>query len=72
MTLQLRVELSKLNFHTFKHNFREILNPLCAINDSVEGMEHYSLLSRAYDVFRRDLLSSVNAILLPYGIMKSC
>ena len=26
---QLRVGLSKLNFHKFKHNFRDTLNPLC-------------------------------------------
>ena len=65
---QLRVGLSKLNFHKFKHNFRETLNPLCAINDGVEDTEHYFLLCHAYDVFRNDLLNSVNAILLPSGI----
>ena len=66
---QLRVGLSKLNFHKFKHNFRETLNPLCAINDDVEEAEHYFLLCHAYDEFRNDLLNSVNAILLPYGII---
>ena len=66
---QLRVGLSKLNFHKFKHNFRKTLNPLCAINDGVEDMEHYFLLCHAYDVFRHDFLSSLNAILLPFGII---
>ena len=66
---QLRVGLSKLNFHKFVHNVRETLNPLCAINDSVDDTEHYFLLCHAYDVFRHDLLSSVNAILLPYDII---
>ena len=28
---QLKVGLSKLNFHKFKHNFREALNPKCAL-----------------------------------------
>ena len=65
----LRVGLSKLNFHKFKHNFRETLNPLCAINEGVEDTEHYFLLCHTYDVFRHDLLSSVNAILLLYGII---
>ena len=55
--------------HKFKHNFRETLNPLCAINDGVEDTEHYFLLCHAYDVFRHALLSSVNVILLPYGII---
>ena len=45
------------------------MNPLCAINDGVEDAEHYFLPCHAYDVFRHDLLSSVNAILLPYGII---
>ena len=67
---QLRVGLSKLNFHKFKCNFRETLNPLCAIKDGAEETEHYFLLCHAYDAFRRDLLSSVNAILLPHGIIR--
>ena len=45
------------------------MNPLCAINDGVEDTEHYFLLCHAYDVFRHDLLSSVNAIVLPYDII---
>ena len=65
---QLRVGLSKLNFHKFKHTFRETLNPLCAIKDGVEDTEHYFLLCHTYYVFRNDLLNSVNAILLPSGI----
>ena len=46
------------------------MNPLCAINDGVEDKEHYFILCHAYDVFRRDRLSSVNAILLPHGIIR--
>ena len=42
---------------------------LCVINDGVEDTEHYFLLFHAYDVFRHDLLSSVNAIFMPYGII---
>ena len=45
------------------------MNLLCAINDGVEDTEHYFLLCHVYDVFRNDLLNSVNAILLPYGII---
>ena len=39
-----------------------------ALGKSVEDTEHYFLLCHAYDVFRNDLLNSVNAILLPSGI----
>ena len=66
---QLRVGLSKLNIHKFKHNFRETLNPLCVINDGVEDTKHYFLLCHTYDVFRRDLLNSVNTTMLSYGII---
>ena len=65
---QLRVGLSKLNFHKFKHNFSDTLNPLCVINDGIEDTEHFLLLCHAYDIHRRDLLDSVNAILRPYGL----
>ena len=66
---QLRVGLSKLNFHKFKHNFSETsVNPLCPINDGVEDTEHFLLLCHAYDEERRDLLSSVNAILRHHGL----
>ena len=65
---QLRVGLSKLNFHKFKHNFSDTLNPLCLINDGIEDTEHFLLLCHAYDIHRRDLLDSVNAILRPYGL----
>ena len=65
----LRVGLSKLNFHKFKHNFRDTLNPLCPTNDGVEDTEHYFLLCRTYDANRLDLLNSVNAILLPHGLI---
>lgn len=68
---KLRVGLSQLNSNKYKHNLNEHLNPLCTINDDVEDMEHYFLLFRAYDIIRHDLLSSVNAILLPNGICLS-
>ena len=60
--------LSKLNFHKFKHNFSNTLNPLCPINDGIEDTEHFLLLCHAYDQERRDLLNSVNAILRPHGL----
>ena len=49
MSTQLRVGLSKQNFHKFQHNFRDTLNPLCIINHGIEDTEHYFLLCYAYD-----------------------
>ena len=66
---QLRVGLSKLNFHKFKHNFSDTLNPLCPIDDGVEDTEHFLLLCHAYDEERLDLLNSVNAILHHHGLI---
>ena len=65
---QLHVGLSMLNFHKFKHNFSDTLNPLCPINDGIEDTEHFLLLCHAYDQERRDLLNSVNATLRPHGL----
>ena len=33
--LQIRVGHSKLNFHKFEHNFRDIINPMCPTNDGI-------------------------------------
>ena len=59
---QLLVGLSKLNYHKYRHNFRDTFNPLCPANDGVEDTEHFLLLLLLLS--RSDLLSSVNAILV--------
>ena len=65
---QLRIGLSKLNYHKFKHNFRDNSNPLCLVNDGVEDKEHFLLLCCAYNIHRCNLLDSVNTILSPPGL----
>ena len=65
---QLRVGLSKLNSHKFRHNFRETINPMCPSNDGIEDTEHYLLLCRSYVGLRCDLLASVAAILQLYSL----
>ena len=47
---QLRVGLSKLNFHNFKHNFRDTINPMCPTNDGIEDTEHFLLLCPSFDL----------------------
>ena len=64
---QLRVGLSTLNYHKFKHNLWNTLNPLCPINDDIENTGLYFLLCRACCTIRRDLLTCVNDILYQYG-----
>ena len=38
---QIRVGLSKLDFHKFKHNFRDTINPMCPTNDGIEDTEQF-------------------------------
>ena len=61
---QLRVGLSKLCFHNFRHNFRDSINPMCPSND---GTEHFLLLCLSVEVERRNLLTRVFEFLRPYG-----
>ena len=65
---QLRVGLSMLNLHKFRHNFRDTLNPMCPSNDGVEDTEHFLLHCHSYDACRTDLLDSVNSTLQPYDL----
>ena len=39
------------------------LDPLCLINDCVNGTENFLLICHTYDEDRRDILNSVDAIL---------
>ena len=64
---QLRVGLSKLNFHKFKHNFRDTINPMCPTNAGIEDTEHFLLLCPSFAVPRRCLLAGVFALLRPFG-----
>ena len=64
---QLRVGLSKLNFHKFKHNFRDTINPICPSNDGIEDTEHFLLLCPSFQESRRDLLADVSFLLQPLG-----
>ena len=68
---QLRVGLSKLKFHKFKHNFRDTINPLCPSNDGIEDTEHFLLLCPSFAVPRRGLLTGVLALLRPYGYVNN-
>ena len=60
---QLRVGRSKLHFHKFKHNFRDIVNLMCPTGDGIEDTEHLLLLCPSLDVQRQDLLAGVVKLL---------
>ena len=62
---QLRVGFSKLNFHKFKHNFRDTINPMCPTSDGVEDTEHFLFLCPFFDDPRRGLLAGIEQLLRP-------
>ena len=64
---QLRVGLSKLNIHKFKHNFRDTINPMCPTSDGIEDTEHFLLLCPSFDLQRRDLLAGIVELLRPFA-----
>ena len=64
---QLRVGLSKLNFHKFRHNFKDTINPMCPTNDGVEDTEHFLLLCPSFVVQRQNLLAEIFPLLRPFG-----
>ena len=66
---QLRVGLSALSFHKFRHNFNDTLNPPCPINDGSEDTEHFLLHCQLFHLERNTLLSLVRPELLLNGIL---
>ena len=63
---QYRVGLSKLNFHKFKHNFRDTLNPMCPTSDGIEDTEHFLLLCPSFDAQLRDLVAGIVELIRPF------
>ena len=68
---QLRLGLSKLNFHKFKHNVKDTINPMCPVNDGVEDAEHFMLLCNSFNEHRHNLLTGVNDVLAAYEFSDS-
>ena len=64
---QLRVGLSKLNYHKFKHNFVDTMSPMCPANDGIEDTEHFLLLCHSFNNNRRSLLAGVNEVFKAVG-----
>ena len=60
---RLRLGLSHLNEHKFRHNFKDCLNPLCSCSPEVETVTHYFLHCHYYNIIRRTLLDTVNEII---------
>ena len=65
---QLRVGLSSLREHRFRHNFFDTNDPMCLSNDGIENTVCYTLLCQEYTVHRPALLCKVTPICASYGV----
>ena len=63
--------LIKLNFHKFKHDFKDTINPMCRVNDGIEDTEHFLLLCNSFQEQRHTLLAGVNNVLAAYEYFES-
>ena len=63
---QIRVGLSKLNCHKFKHNFKDTIHPMCPTNDGIEDTEHFLQLCPSFDNQRQYLLGGISVAVRPF------
>ena len=62
LLVRLRVGLSHLREHKFRHNFRDTLNPLCSCNIEPESTSHYLLRCHFFVAHRKKFFDSLNNI----------
>ena len=60
---RLRVNLSHLREHKFRHNFLDTVNPLCSCNLEIESTKHYLLRCSFYSHIRKALFDNINDII---------
>ena len=56
----MRVDLSNLCKHKFKHSFQDTLNPICSCGEDIETTSHYLLHCPDYLQQRMPLLNTVS------------
>ena len=59
---RLRLGLSHLREHKFKHSFQDTLNPLCSCGVDIETTSHYFLHCPLFHAERSSLLNNINEI----------
>ena len=59
---RVRLGLSHLRQHKFKHSFQDTLNPICNCGQDIETPCHYLLSCPNYDVERNALLNNIRQI----------
>ena len=59
---RLRVGLSYLREHKFRHNFRDSLKPICNCSNSIESTKHYLLNCSNFKNERQTLLQNIRNV----------
>ena len=59
---RLRLGLSHLREHKFKHSFQDTINPLCNCGQDIESATHFFLLCLFFSNERRTLLSTIRSL----------
>ena len=59
---RLRVVVSHLREHKFKHSFQDTLNPICNCGEDIETTSHYLLHCPDYLQERKTLLNTISCI----------
>ena len=62
---RLRVKLSHLREHKFRHNFLDTINPLCTCSLEIESSNHYLLRCPFFASTRKHLLDSIVDLIGP-------
>ena len=62
LLLRLRLDFSYLNEHKFRHNFHDIINPMCSCGKEPETTLHYLLRCDLYSIYRLELLNDIYAL----------
>ena len=60
----LRLDLSHLHEHRFRHNFQDCLNPLCSCSLEIDDTSNYLLHCHHFSQPRVDLMNSVKSVCL--------
>ena len=67
---RLRVNLSHLREHKFRHNFLDTVNPLCSCSLEIESTSHYLLRCPFYRCLRKTLLDNIVDIMGSVGSIR--
>ena len=57
---RLRVGLSHLNKHKFRHSFNDTVNRLCPCNNEVESIAHFVLRCTNYNIQRNEFMNELS------------